>query len=455
MLSVRRIKGAPSRESRFDETHETEPAASTRNVIIALYLVYVLNYALPLLTLPYLSHVLGPAGLGTIGYAQSIAQILLVIVDFGFGLSSARKVAVHLEEPDVVNKIYWATTIAKGVLAAACSLILALFAFAVPMSHDERIASLMGALIIWGGVITPYCLFEGVQRRLPTLYGMLLATRAVLLVPLFLFVKSSSDVVIAAVLQYSPTFVSGLLLATLMIYRRKISFKVRVHYSEVISEAKDACHIFLGSAMTSVYVYANVVLLRAISGTGAVGYYVAAERLTNALRQFTAPAIQTFFPKVCRAYARGDLPLVHKINRRFMVAFGMSAVMIFVGFSAFGEWFVREFLGDQFGETFAILRVLVFVPVIIGMTTTQVMLSIVASGNQALLKRIYILGAAFHICQAPVCTYLWDGVGTACSVAATELFMLVIAYAVSAKINSGQISVRIVGAKGEMATGKE
>ena len=48
-----------------------------------------------------------------IGYAQSIAQILLVVVDFGFGMSSARKVAVSIGQPAVVNRIYWSTTIGR------------------------------------------------------------------------------------------------------------------------------------------------------------------------------------------------------------------------------------------------------------------------------------------------------------------------------------------------------
>ena len=85
---------------------------------------------------------------------------------------------------------------------------------------------------------------------------------------------------------------------------------------------------------------------------------------------------------------------------------------------------------------------LVFVPAIVGMTTTQVMLTVIASGNQSVLKKIYLYGALFHLLQAPVSIYLWGGVGTACSVAATEMFMLIGVYRVSSRINHGQIPVR-------------
>jgi PST family polysaccharide transporter len=427
---------------------------STRNVIIALYSVYALNYVLPLIALPYLSHVLGPAGLGVIGYAQSIAQMLLILVDFGFGPNSARKVAIHLDQPEVVNRIYWATTICKSILAVFSTVVLIVLAFATGMRGQEQIATLLGSLLIWGCVVTPSCFYEGSQR-LPVLAGTLLVTRVCLLVPLFLIVKGPDDIIVAAALQYSPTFVSGLILMAALIRKREIHLNVEIRFSDVLAEAREAVHIFLGKALTSVYVYGNVILLRAVSGAGAVGFYVAAERLTNALRQFTAPAIQAFFPGICKAYEQGDLALANKVNRRFVAIFVASAILIFVGFSFFGEWFVRTFLGEAFGETYRILKILVFVPVIVGMTTTQVMLSIIASGNQSLLKRAYIFGALFHVVQAPICIYFWGAVGTAGSVAATELFMLVVVYRIAARINGGEIAIRAQTPEGKMATERD
>jgi O-antigen/teichoic acid export membrane protein len=437
-----------------DEELQPGPIVSTRNVIIALYSVYALNYVLPLVTLPYLSHVLGPAGLGVIGYAQSISMILLVVVDFGFGPSSARKVAVHLDRPEIVNRIYWSTTLGKAILAVLCSLVLVVWAFAAHMSPEERGATLLGSLVIWGGVITPGCFYEGSQR-LPVLAGTLLVTRVGLLIPLFLLVKTHDDVILAASLQYAPTFVCGVILTIALVWKREILLNTRVSLKEIYAEAKDAYHIFLGSALTSVYMYANVIMLRMISGPGAVGYYVAAERLTNALKACTAPAIQAFFPKICIAYETGDREYVHKVNRGFMLAFAASAVLILVGFTVLGDWFVTRFLGEAFGETFRILRILVFVPAIVGMTTTQVMLTVIASGNQSLLKRIYIYGALFHLIQAPISIYFFGGVGTAYSVAATELFMLIGVYGVSSRINHGQIAVRAQTIKQEMVAERD
>jgi PST family polysaccharide transporter len=408
---------------------------STRKVIAALYSVQLLNYAVPVITLPYLSRVLGPAGFGVVGYAQTIAQMLLIVVDFGFDLTSARKVALHRDQPEVLNKIYWTTMSAKSVLALICCLGLAGIAFLGHDSGNDRVATLLGMLIIWGSVLTPTWFYQGIQR-MPMLALSMLVIRVVLLLPLFMFVKTSGDVVIAAALQFSPAVVAGSVLTAWLFRTRQVSFGCRVTLRETLNDMKEAYHIFVSSALTSVYMYANVVFLRAIAGNADVGYYVAAEKLTTPLRQLSVPLIQAFFPKMCHLYANGEVHSVGRVLRRLVMVFAIAGALLFVGFQVFGQWFVTRFFGGGFAKTYHVLQVMILVPAIIGVAATLVQLCIVASGNQGVLKRIYFVGALFHLCQMPVAIYFWGVVGAAYSVAATELFMTVFICIAAARINS-------------------
>jgi PST family polysaccharide transporter len=182
--------------------------------------------------------------------------------------------------------------------------------------------------------------------------------------------------------------------------------------------------------------YANVVFLRAIAGNADVGYYVAAEKLTTPLRQLSTPLMQAFFPKMCQLYANGDAHSVRQVLRRIVMFFTIAGALLFVGFQAFGQWFVAHFFGVGFAKTYHVLQVMILVPAIIGVGATLVQLCVVASGNQRVLKRIYLVGALFHLCQMPVAIYFWGAVGAAYSVAATELFMTVIVCFVAARINA-------------------
>ena len=59
----------------------------------ALYAIQFAGYIVPLVTLPYLSRVLGPAGFGLLLFSQSFALWASMIIEYGFNLSATRDVA--------------------------------------------------------------------------------------------------------------------------------------------------------------------------------------------------------------------------------------------------------------------------------------------------------------------------------------------------------------------------
>src|ERR1700719_1330634 len=63
--------------------------------VIALYGVQACTYALPLLTFPYLAHVLGPSGWGVVVFAQAIGDVIACVVEYGFDISGARETSRH------------------------------------------------------------------------------------------------------------------------------------------------------------------------------------------------------------------------------------------------------------------------------------------------------------------------------------------------------------------------
>lgn len=402
---------------------------STKKNVLALYAVQLVSYVLPLITVPYLSHILGPSGLGKIGYAQTVAQILVILVDFGFDMTSTRKIATRRDEPGLVNQVYWTTISAKALLAGFGSLVLIGLATFVYPGVEERTAILLSIMILWGNVLTPMWLYQGLQR-MSTLAVAVVLTRVAMIFPLFLFVHKDSDVIIAAGLQFSPAIFSGVLLTAIAFRDKLITWRMDTSIEKIMLEAREAYHLFLSSALTSVYMYANILILRALTGNMQVGFYVAADKIITPLRQLSTPPIQAIFPRICALYAAGEFNEIDKTIKRFLLFFIGTGIAMFVGFELVGEVFIHYFFGERFHDAFPIMRVLILVPVLIGIAATLVQLRLIASGHQAVLKKIYLVGAVFHICQAPIAIYYWGGVGAACSVVATETLMtIMIAFA--------------------------
>ena len=68
-----------------------------------LTILQVVNTVIPILTIPYITRVLGTNEYGAFSIALNWILYLQVLVEFGFGLSGSRKVAIMSESKDNKN----------------------------------------------------------------------------------------------------------------------------------------------------------------------------------------------------------------------------------------------------------------------------------------------------------------------------------------------------------------
>src|SRR5579884_295481 len=98
--------------------------ASVLYDIGSIYGVQFANYVLPLVTVPYLARVLGPARWGLIAMAQAFSMYGSLLVDYGFVFSATRQIATasnHAEIEEVIAGVSGAKAMLAGLVAvAAC-----------------------------------------------------------------------------------------------------------------------------------------------------------------------------------------------------------------------------------------------------------------------------------------------------------------------------------------------
>src|SRR5580658_7924794 len=88
--------------------------------VIALYGVQACTYALPLLTFPYLAHVLGPSGWGVVVFAQAIGDVIACVVEYGFDISASRETSLQRDHPERLSALISGVLGAKSILAMLC-----------------------------------------------------------------------------------------------------------------------------------------------------------------------------------------------------------------------------------------------------------------------------------------------------------------------------------------------
>jgi polysaccharide transporter, PST family len=160
--------------------------------VIALYGVQACTYALPLLTFPYLAHVLGPSGWGVVVFAQAIGVVIASVVEYGFDISASRETSRQRSEPQRLSELISGVLGAKSLLAILC-VAGALFSRRFT-HHIAPSLALFWASTIWGVCqgINMLWFFQGLERmRLASaleIGGKVLATLSI-----FVLVRKPDD----------------------------------------------------------------------------------------------------------------------------------------------------------------------------------------------------------------------------------------------------------------------
>ncbi|PLZ03578.1 hypothetical protein CY652_04085 [Burkholderia sp. WAC0059] len=400
---------------------------STKKDALALYVVQACGYLVPLVSLPYLSRMLGPDRLGVIGFAQAFTQFFVMLTDFGFDLTTARSISLNRHEPQAVARLYWTVTLTKAAFASLCVAFILLLLWLVPALHDDRLAICSGFLWLAGTVVTPQWLYQGLEK-MPLVAVLGLFARVACLVPVFCFVDGPGDYLIAAVSLSSSMLVSGTLLTLIAFRSGMVASWHPVSLRDVRAQLADAFQIFSGSALTFVYTYANAVILKFLVGNTAVGYYMTAEKLINPLRQLFSPLIQAIYPKLCVLHAEGRSQQAQSILRWLVLAIlAVNAVAVIVVYAG-GATLIAVFFGAKFEPALPVLKALIFLPPVVGLATVFLQLELAAQGAFGALKRIYAAGALFHVAQSVWLVMHFGATGTAVSVILTETFVTALIY---------------------------
>ena len=90
----------------------------------AIYQVFII--IVPLLTIPYLSRILGPSGIGINSYTNSIVQYFVLFGSIGLGLYGNRQIAFVRDNQVKMSKVFYEIFILRLFticLAYFCSLL--------------------------------------------------------------------------------------------------------------------------------------------------------------------------------------------------------------------------------------------------------------------------------------------------------------------------------------------
>ena len=105
--------------------------------ILHLFIWQGSTFLVPLIVTPYLARVLGINEYGVYGMMIGVIAYASLIPEWGFNLSATQKVARAMDDEEKLRELFWATLLARIMLAALALAMLCLL-YTSPSPRDQR-----------------------------------------------------------------------------------------------------------------------------------------------------------------------------------------------------------------------------------------------------------------------------------------------------------------------------
>jgi PST family polysaccharide transporter len=320
--------------------------------VVALYGVQICTYALPLITFPYLARVLGPAGWGSVVFAQAIGSVIAVFVEYGFDMSASRETSRHRDEPRRLSELISGVLGAKVVLAAVC--ICGAILSRRFTHHIAPSLALFWSSTIWGVCqgINMLWYFQGLERmRLAS--ALEIGGKVVATLSIFILVRNPGDGWKVMAAQCVGCVVAHGI--TVVLAYREVGF-VWPTFSTVLRALRLGWTMFLFRAAQGLTGSLNGLVLGSVAPIAALGQYAGAERISRVFQQGLWPVNQALYPHLTKKMRddRHDAMKMVRASLFFLGGLGLLfGLILFLG----APLLVHIVLGDAFHGSVAALRV--------------------------------------------------------------------------------------------------
>jgi PST family polysaccharide transporter len=344
---------------------ELRKSESLRANFLTLYGLHFANILLPMITLPYLTRVLGPAEFGVVGFVQACGGYISLVVEFGFGLAAMREVARWRNDKERLGRILAGVIGAKCLLGLLALIFIFALRFSVPMLRGRSEMVWAGAFWAIGQGATLAWFFVGLEG-MGTVARIEIAVKAASTAVVFLAVRNPSHSFRLLIIQGTGCFVAMTL--TLLAASRRVPLRLPT-VPDVLQAFRTGSSMFLFRSAASFYTLGNTVILGFYAPVLNVAYYSGAERIVRAMLGLLGPANQALFPRLAHL-VKVDKPRAAQLTNKSAVAIaglaGLTALMV----SVIAPFCVRMALGPGFEKSASDLRILILLLPIVALSNT-------------------------------------------------------------------------------------
>ncbi|WP_455139986.1 flippase [Thermophilibacter sp.] len=368
----------------------------------------LLTIALPLVTAPYLSRVLGPEGMGTYSYTYSVAYYFVLFAMLGVNNYGTRAVASARDDEGDLRMTFWSIWALQAILALLCSALYIGYSFVA----GDAVLSLLWVPYVISAALDVNWLFFGLERFKVTVvrnFAVKLAT----FVLTFVIVRGENALEHYLILMSVSFFASAAMLWPFVLREVKPCLPGG---REVLSHLKPNLVLFVPVIAVSLYTVLDKVMLGQMAGMSESGIFENSLKIAQVPFSLITALGTVMLPHAANLFASGKTEEGKRyIAPSMWFALLLSSAFTF-GLIAITPEFVPVFFGERFSTCAVVMPVIVLeMPFMAWANVIRTQYLIPARNDRAYVASVIvgaILNVVVNVCLIPRLGALGAGIGT-------------------------------------------
>ncbi|WEK34470.1 MAG: oligosaccharide flippase family protein [Candidatus Pseudobacter hemicellulosilyticus] len=385
------------------------------------FLLSLSQVLLPLVSIPYISRILTPEGIGKVSFIDSFTYYFVSIAEFGIVVYGMREVARLRDDPPARDRAV-SGLLSLHVLTSAISICLYSIAvfFLWQKIQDIRLLFFSFSFLLVNAFACEWY-FLGMERFR---YIMLrsLITRLLGLASLFLLVRAPEDYFLYYAIITGSAIVNGLWNSFYLFREVRISFR-NIPWRRYAFQTR---YTYAISLLADVTLILDVVFLRLLSLPAAVGLYAFSMKIVRTSSSLLTDSLLVFFPRVValvRAEAYEEVKALVRRNIQLLLFFGIPMTL---GIFVVAEPLVLVVLGPQFLPAVPNLQLLAFYLLLRVYNLFLSKQALIAHGQEKAYVKSLLLGAGIFVAATIPLSWRYADLGACMAILLSELATLLL-----------------------------
>lgn len=313
-------------------------------------ILQIVNLLLPIITVPYISRVLGSNGVGINSFTLANTQYFILIGTLGIGMYGNRQIAYCRGNKEEISKTFWSIYF-LNLFTTTISLLVYLFIFG--RTGEYRGVYIIQSLNIVAAMIDITWLFMGLEDFKKTVTRNMIV-KIVGVLCIFMFVKSKTDLN-KYIFINSIVIVLGNL--AMWMYVPTVINRARINISDIVKHFKPTIILFIPQIAIQVYAVLDKTMLGIFTNVNEVALYDQSQKIVKIALAIVTSLGVVMLPRMSNLFASGDNKTMNKYLNNTIVLVALISIPMTVGLAGISNEFMW-FFGSEFKDVSKLMIIL-------------------------------------------------------------------------------------------------